>query len=308
MREEDYCLSLPLKAAPAVVETASFGQAARRMKVQQSTVSRRIQNLEDLVGVSLFERYSHGVRLTTAGRAFLEQACRARDMLTEAVAEGRRAGTATSGLLRLGFVWSFAAGSAQQIIDEFRGNHPTVRLQFTEFGAAELLKLTLAREIDCAWIVRWHELDAVLEVESLWSEALHLATSDRKASNEPHDWSILAREPYLCRSTDEWRHFQRHLDLVGGPQMDISDHDCSRETLLTLVAAGDGVTLLPESIAELGYSGVQFSPMADPRSRLEVCAVWRRETDNPALRRFMALTRDWLKKNRSPPPVPSSLA
>ena len=90
--------------------------------------------------------------------------------------------------------------------------------------------------------------------------------------------------------------------------MDIHAHDCSRESLLSLVAAGDGVTLLPESIAELGYPGVQFLPMSDPRGRLEICAIWRRETDNPALRRFMSLTRDWLRKNRPLQPAPSAPA
>ena len=86
----------------------------------------------------------------------------------------------------------------------------------------------------------------------------------------------------------------------------IRAHSCSRESLLSLVAAGDGVTLLPESTAEAGYPGVQFTPIADPRGCLEIVAIWRRETDNPALRRFMATTRDWLKKNR--PTLPASSA
>jgi DNA-binding transcriptional LysR family regulator len=70
---EDYYLSSQLAAALAVAETASFSQAARRLQVQQSTISRRIRNLEDSLGVSLFERYTHGVRLTESGRTFLEQ-------------------------------------------------------------------------------------------------------------------------------------------------------------------------------------------------------------------------------------------
>jgi DNA-binding transcriptional LysR family regulator len=305
---EDYYLSSQLTAALAVAETASFSQAARRLKVQQSTISRRVRNLEDHIGVSLFERYSHGVRLTESGRAFLGQANLSRDILLNAVAHARHAGTGGGGFLRIGFVWSFAAGVASEIIAAFRRQNPTIRLRLTELGAAELLKRTLAREIDCAWIVRWHDLDPSLEVEPLWSEALHLATSDHTAVTDLQDWGVLAREPYLCRSTDEWRHFQRHLDQVGGPQMDIQTHDCSRESLLTLAAAGDGVTLLPDSIAELGYPGVRFSPMADPRGRLEICAIWRRETDNPALRRFMSLTRDWLRNNRPPEQTPSGPA
>jgi DNA-binding transcriptional LysR family regulator len=205
----------------------------------------------------------------------------------------------------LGFVWSFAAGAARDIIAIHRTRHTAIRLELTELGAAELLKRTLARQIDSAWIVRWHDLDPALESEPLWSEALHLAHSSSRAPPGPRDWTVLAREPYLCRATDEWRHFQRHLDQVGGPRMDIRTHDCSHECLLSLVAAGDGVTLLPESIAGRGHPGVGFTPMEDPRARLEICAIWRRETDNPALRRFLALSRSWLREHRPPSAAPA---
>ena len=299
-------LSIELRTLMGVAEATNFSRAARLLNVQQSTVSRRIRDLEDKIGVSLFERYPHGVRLTVAGETFLGHVLQSRDALTAAVAEAKHAGAAGSGQLQLGFVWSFATGSAREIIATYKQQHPNIRLQLNEAGAAGLLKRTLAREIDCAWIVRWHELDPALEVEPLWNEALFLAAPSAGASLEPQSWMALAREPYLCRATDDWRHFQHHLDQVDGPRMDIRAHDCSRESLLSLVAAGDGVTLLPESIAAQGYPGVQFTPIADPRGRLEICAIWRRETDNPALRRFMALTREWLRKNRPTPAAPSA--
>jgi DNA-binding transcriptional LysR family regulator len=109
-------LSLELHTLLGVAEAASFSRAARQLKVEQSTVSRRIRDLEDRLGVSLFERYSHGVQLTAAGRAFLAEAARSKDILMAAVAEARHAGAARSGRLRLGFVWSFSAGAARDIV------------------------------------------------------------------------------------------------------------------------------------------------------------------------------------------------
>ncbi|MGH7023432.1 MAG: LysR family transcriptional regulator [Caulobacteraceae bacterium] len=299
-------LSIELRTALVVAETASFSRAGRQLGVQQSTVSRRVRDLEDRVGVSLFERYSHGVRLTGAGSAFLDHASRTRDTLATALAEARDAGAAQTGRLRLGFVWSFTAGVAREIVASFRTQNPGVRLQLTELGAAELLKRTLARQIDCAWIVRWRDLDPALEVEPLWSEALHLAASAAKALTDPQDWDVLGREPYVCRASEEWRNFQSHLDAIDGPKMDIHAHDCSQESLLSLVAAGDGITILCESIAGLGHPGVTFAPMSDPRARLEICVIWRRETDNPALRRFLALSRSWLSEHRPAPPATSA--
>ena len=301
-------LSIELCTVISVAELASFGRVAREQNVQPSTISRRVRNVEDAIGVSLFERYANGVKLTEAGQAFVDKISQSRDILNSAIVDAQHAGVAGSGNLRLGFVWSFAAGAAREIVAAFRSQHPGVRLRLTELGAAELLKRTLTREIDCAWIVHWHDLDPVLEIEPLWSEALRLAQPIGGASAEPQDWSMLARAPYLCRTTDEWSHFQHRLDQANGPKLDIHSHNCSHESLLSLVAAGDGVTLLPESIALQGHPGVQFLPTDDSRAQLEICAIWRRETDNPALRRFMAFTRDWLRKNQPTPPASSGRA
>jgi DNA-binding transcriptional LysR family regulator len=295
-------LSVELRTLIAVAEAGSFSRAAHRLGVEQSTVSRRIRDLEDGLGVSLFERYPHGVRLTSAGGAFLDRVVRSQEALAQAVAEARQAATAEIGRLRLGFVWSFAAGTAKDILAAYRSRHPAVRLQFTELGAAELLMRVLDRRVDCAWVVRWRALDPAIEVEPLWSEALHLAVPAASRLDGPQDWSVIGDASYLCRASDEWRSFQGALDQVGGPRMQIRSHDCSRESLLSLVADGDGRTLLPESIAQAGYPGVRFLPMKDPRGRLDICAIWRRETDNPALRRFLAVTRSWVKKHRPPPP------
>jgi DNA-binding transcriptional LysR family regulator len=300
-----HLFSVELRTALTVAGTASFSQAARELGMQPSTVSRRVRELEDRVGVSLFERHRHGIRLTAAGQAFVDKATQSQAILSAALGEARHAGEAGSGHLRLGFVWSFAAGIAREIIASYRAQNPNIRLQLTELGAAEMARRTLARDIDYAWIVCWHDLDPALEVESLWSEGLYLAVASQDASIEGvQDLSVLVHKPYLCRSTDEWRYFQERLDEAGGPRMDIHAHDCAHDSLLSLVAAGDGVTLMPDSIAAPGHPGVHFIPIKDPRAHLEICAIWRRETDNPALRRFMALTRDSLRKKSPTPPAP----
>lgn len=296
MAEANHLLSIELQTALVVAETASFGRAARHLGIQQSTVSRRIRDLEDDIGVSLFERYAHGVRTTSAGAAFLGCAKQSRDALASALNEAQRAGCAASGELNLGFVWSFAAGIAQQLVAAFRQQNPGVRVDLTELGATALLDQVLSRRIDCAWIVRLHQLDSALEVEPLWQEAAYFARPQHPAR------IASASHRYLRRASDEWPILQRDiLDFVEGPRMEIYVHNCSRESLLSLIAAGDGVTLLPESIAARGYPGVTMTPVDPSAGRPQISAVWRRETDNPALRRFMALTRDWLRKNRPQP-------
>ena len=298
MLNTDRLLSIEIQTALVVANTASFGRAARQLGVQQSTVSRRIRDLEDHIGVSLFERYAHGVRTTNAGAAFLDCAKQSQNTLALAAIEAQQAGRAGNGVLKLGFVWSFTVGAAKEIVTRFREQNRGVRVELTELGATALLDQVLWRRIDCAWIVRLHQLDPTLEVEPLWKEAAYLA--------RPQDPGRIAgaSQRYLRRTSDEWPILQRNIiDFIDDPRMEIHVHNCSRESLLSLIAAGDGITLLPESIAKAGYPGVSMIPVDPNAGQPQISAVWRRETDNPALRRFMALTRVWLRKNR---PLPSS--
>jgi DNA-binding transcriptional LysR family regulator len=288
-------LALHVATVLEVSARGSFSAAARALQISQTTVSRRVQDLEDRIGISIFERYADGVRLTAAGQSFASRLSQSRDLLATAVREARLAGVADVGALNVGFVWSFAAGIAAEILARFRTSHEDIRMRLTELGAAELLEQTLRRELDCAWIVRWHKLEPTLRIEPLWTERLCIVTPDHQPMPETADWNELAGKPYLCRATDEWRRFQSRFDLLGGVNLELQVHDCSLETILTLVAGGEGVTLLPESIARRGFPGVRFTPMSDPRAALEICCIYRRETDNPALRRFLAITRDVLR-------------
>jgi DNA-binding transcriptional LysR family regulator len=206
--------------------------ATPQSRLSSPSTARRIQELEDALGVSLYERYAHGVKLTGAGQSFLAHALRSRDILSIACAEAERAGAAHSGDLRLGFVWSFAAGSAREIISAYRNQHSQIRLQFTESGSAELTKQILAREIDCAWIVRRRPLDTALEVEPLWSEPPFLARRDGLYSPDSQHLNVLAGQPFLTRSSDNGANIQRRLDLLGGPKLQIHAHECSQDSLL----------------------------------------------------------------------------
>ena len=96
--------------AVAVGEYLSFQRAATALGVRQSTVSRRVRQLEDELGVSLFERNRAQVRVTNAGAAFLKQAGEALNQLEHAVRTANAAGTGSIGRLNVGFLTSMATG------------------------------------------------------------------------------------------------------------------------------------------------------------------------------------------------------
>ena len=115
-----------------VAECLSFRRAAKVLGVRQSTVSRRVRSLEDRLGVSLFERYHGGVRVTAAGTRFLERARHALLHLDHAVKSAAAAGRGENGVLRIGIFSSMGAGFLRELIREYSARHPDVVIQISE--------------------------------------------------------------------------------------------------------------------------------------------------------------------------------
>jgi DNA-binding transcriptional LysR family regulator len=298
-------LTIELATILSVAEAGSFSSAARVLGVRQSTVSRRVLALEDHVGVSLFERTGAGVRPTDAGRQLLGRVAQIRNLVRTALDEARDAGAARTGRLRLGFVGSFSTPPAKDILGRLRALHPGLRIQLAELGATELVQKVIAHELDCAWVGSWRSPDPVLTLEALWHETLYLATPSSREGLEIARWANLTGQILLARPQAELDLLFPALDKAGVARPEVQFHDCSRESLLALVAEGEGVAILPESFARLGTAGVHFARIDEARAGVAICATYRRDTDNPALRRLLVITREWIRENQARP-APSS--
>src|SRR6266481_3194997 len=118
--------------ALVVAECLSFHRAARVLGTQQSTVGRRVRALEDALGVSLFERPPAGVRPTTAGARFFEQARVVLRQLDDAVQTAGAAGRGLTGHLNIGILSSMAAGFLREVIRAYRARHAHVAMHLLE--------------------------------------------------------------------------------------------------------------------------------------------------------------------------------
>src|ERR1700757_974812 len=114
----------------AVGEEQHYGRASNRLRVAQPALSRQIQDLEEEVGFKLFERLPRGVKLSAAGKLFLEDARRILQEVSEASARAARVARGNSGTLRIGFSenasWHGVVPDALRI---FRERHPDAELQ-----------------------------------------------------------------------------------------------------------------------------------------------------------------------------------
>src|SRR5262245_25985520 len=120
-----------------VGEYLSFRRVATILGIRQSAVSRRVRELEDELGVSLFERHHAGVRITNAGVRFLQEARAAVLQLDQAVKTATAAGSGTVGRISIGILSSLGTGYLHDLIEVYRSRHPEVGIQILESASAE---------------------------------------------------------------------------------------------------------------------------------------------------------------------------
>src|SRR6266576_2018582 len=125
----------------AVGEEQHYGRGAKRLRVAQPALSRQIQDLEEEIGFKLFDRLSRGVKVSAAGKVFLEDARRVLQQVEEATRQAKRVASGQSGTLRVGFVESISwHGVVPDSLRQFRERQPDVELQLKPLSSLEQIE------------------------------------------------------------------------------------------------------------------------------------------------------------------------
>lgn len=294
-RDRDARIQLrQLRYVIAAAEHGSFRKAALAMGVGESTISRRIRDLEDEAGASLFIRYRQGVSLTEAGRNFVRRARRAISEIELGVKEVGAAGRAEEGVLRIGIFTSLASGFMAELIERFRKQHPRIRTKFVEGAPANHVAAVRLHEIDVAFLIG-HPQASECEVTRLWCERVFvvLAETDELAVKERIEWADLRNRHFIVSEADPGPEIHdyliKHLSELGHRP---SVERClvyNRDTLIRMVALGGGISLTSEATTGAKFPGVTYRLLVT--EDLPFCAVWSPRNDNPALRRMLSLAR-----------------
>src|SRR5260370_28302982 len=283
-----------------VAECLSFRRAARVLGTEQSAVGRRVRALEDMLGVSLFERTPAGVRLTTAGARFFEQARAGLRQLDDAVQTAGAAGRGLIGHLNIGILSSMAAGFLRQVIRTYRARHADVAMHVLEGASREQIALVRERRLDVGLVLGAPDLPNC-EVAQLWTEQIFVALPQghKLCDCDEITWESLRHEKViLCQSELGGAIHDRlitHLAQFGYSPW-VERLDVGREALMHLVALGLGVSFTSEATVATPFPEVTFRPIAGDAARIPFSAVRLPNNDNPALRRFWSLARDMSKK------------
>jgi len=267
----------------------SISRAAARLNISQPAVSRQIRDLEDELGVTLFERDSHGLTLTEPGQSALPHA---REIL-------RRAGdlklamdvfnTPTKETIRVGFIATALPGFLAGAMRTFNQQHKDVCIQIREMSAVEQEKALRAGEIDlallgtpCPELVKEFEVQAILETPM----AVVLPDDHLLSLRKSVDLAELAEEPFVSLHEKNFPGRPALLaDLCGraGFVADVRQKADGLQEMLGLVAGGAGVGILPLDVNQLPHHGVVFIKMRKPTHTLVSSAVWRKDGVTKAL-------------------------
>jgi len=280
----------------AVAEELHFRRAAARLHISQPPLSQQIARLENELGVRLLARTRRRVELTAAGAALLRDA---RAMLAEldvAVATARRIDAGQGGLLRVNFVGSALLSILPGIVQRFRGGRPSVELELRERSTVEQLRALSAGVVDVGLVRPPIETETALRTEVVVRERTVAAipAAHPLAALRRVPLRRLAAEPIVLFPRDQAPGF--HDLLTGrlaatGTYPEVVQYAPEMLTIIGLVAAGVGVSLVPASVARLALDGVTYRPLAGAPDT-ELLAVTRADDESPLVRAFVADARE----------------
>jgi len=273
----------------------SFSGAANALDTRTSTVSRRVRDFEDEIGIALFERTTAGVRLTDAGDRLVKEIIPAIRSIELALHNASTAGRAECGTVRIGIVTTLASGFLRELIASFRDEFGSVNLDIHDGGRQDHLLAIRSRDLDVAFVTG-NAPQADFDVVELWRERIHvaMAATHPLARHMALDWPQLRGEQLLITAHEpgsEVRDYiiRRTADYSTDP--DVSARSVSQETLMHLVAIGEGITLVSEGRTSTTYPDLAFRPLSALEDIVPFSAVWSPNNDNPAFRRFLSMAR-----------------
>ena len=277
----------------AVAEHLNFRHAANALGVSQSSVSARVKALEENLGVLLFERHARGVRLTDAGRHFMERVVAGVDQLDHAVKTAGMTAQGECGRLRIG-VYALIPGSfLAELIGQYRKDHPNLDIEITEGTARDTLTQLRADRLDIAFVAGTSK-PPDCHSRRIWTEPLLAAVSARHAlvGRSAATWADLAADTFIVRhgGTGPQVHDHIVLRLAGTwPAPSILRFDVGRGTLLSMVGQDFGITVIGAASSLLPTSGVVFLPITDEPEPVAFSAVWSPHNRSVALRNLLGL-------------------
>jgi DNA-binding transcriptional LysR family regulator len=282
-----------LRCFVAVAEELHFGRAATRMYMTQPPLSRQVQLLERGLGIQLLERNNRSVKLTAAGQGFLRDARHILAFSDQAADGARRLARGEAGSLTLGFTAVSAYQMIPQLLARAADELPGLQFTLKEMVSSAQLEALAAHRIDVGFARQINDRGA-LDARLISREPLVavLPQAHPLAQKQAIAVRDLDQQPFVMYAADEGRYFYdciAGLFAMTGVTPRYVCHLGQTHTVVSMVKAGLGVAIVPQSAMQLHRDNLVYRPLQDAELYAEMYMVSRQDNDNPALPAFKGL-------------------
>lgn len=295
----------------SVADELHFGRAAKKLGMTQPPLSQQIQLLERELGMRLFHRTRRHVELTNIGKVFLIEARSLLKQSEEAVARTRRVQRGEAGRLSIGWMpWSVLT-PLPYMIREFCQRYPEVHLDVHSLSAEGQVDALNEGTIDAGFVLWTSDLglpsrSGRLRTEIIMRPQLVVVAPEthRFASRAPVELAELANQPYILFKRESGQVFYDYVISFyqrNGIQLNIRHEADHPSTVLGLVAAGLGITLLPFASMH-APPGVVCCDLPATSPRLEIALTWRPQNDSTLLANFTETIREYQRSKETGKP------
>ena len=277
----------------AVAERQNFTKAADSLRVAQSAVSQQIADLEYEIGVQLLARTKRKVSLTSAGRSFLVEA---RSILADserAVERAQKASRGEYGRLAIGFLGPAVFRFLPNLVQDFRASFPEVEVILEELSPADQLRKLRDGEIDLGFSRPFDKrVYPELSSKVLYPDSLHAVFARKKGFNKAKLHERLAEEPLVLYQRELAPElFAQIVEYCRAHRFEpqIGSTPSHMQTVLSLVQAGVGASIVPGCVRFLTHSNISFFALKGQNAKIDLLMIYKQATANAVLQNFLSL-------------------
>lgn len=280
----------------AVAEELNIGRAALKLHLSQPPLTRQIKQLEDELGVQLFQRNPRGVELTQVGEMFYAEAKNIRSLLDSAVERTSRAGQGKLGRLDIAFFGSAIFSAISQILQHFRKNYPDVNVALHAMTKQEQIQALRQKRITVG-ITRLPANFPDISSQTIINEDLYIAvcTSSPLSKKKAISLRELSGQQLIVFPNSGRPNFADRVMKIcssNGFTPSISHVVADANFGVALVAAGYGICLVPASVANLNLPNVVYIPIKE-RPMVDLSCVYRSDDQSPLLAAFLSVAQSF---------------
>ena len=287
----------------AVAEDLHFGHAAKRLHMTQPALSRQIQALEAELNVQLFQRTKRTVQLTMAGHTFFEEAKQILSHTEQAIQKTQWAARGEIGQLRLSFTASALRSIVPEVMPVFRERYPDVQLMMNERCTHSQVVAFQNHQIDIGFL--YPPVDETLlalqpVADEIWVVAI--PKGHYLADQKYLTLATLAKEAFILHPRQEGPAFYDQIIQLceqAGFYPNVVQEVETSQTRVGLVAAGMGITFVPDYLQTVGDTQVVYRRLQEATPKLQLAVAHRRDNFSPIVQQFLHVVAESKQKLES---------